>query len=139
MGASGAGETYLANAFGIAAYCNYLTIKHIRHPAMLYELLFARGEGINRKVMKQYKKVRLLIHDECLLTSLNETQSRDMLDIFEVRHRSASTIFCSLFAPAGWHAKLGKDTLADAILDRTIRDSYTITIVGDASMRKRPE
>jgi DNA replication protein DnaC len=70
-----------------------------------------------------------LILDEWLLTPLNETQSRDLLEVIEARHRSASTIFCSQFAPAGWHAKLGEETLADAILDRIIHDSYTIMIV----------
>jgi len=31
-------------------------------------------------------------------------------------------------APAGWHAKIGEATLADAILDRIVYDSYTIEI-----------
>lgn len=137
MGASGAGKTYLANAFGIAACRNYLTVKYIRLPDILDELLVARGEGVYQKVMKQYKKVRLLILDEWLLTSLNETQSRDLLEIIEARHHSASTIFCSQFAPAGWHTKLGEGTLADAILDRIIHDSYSLMIDGEISMRER--
>ena len=31
----------------------------------------------------------------------------------------------------------GEDTLADAILDRIVHDSYTIFIDGDISMRER--
>lgn len=68
VGASGAGKAYLANAFGIAACRNYLTVKYIRFPDILDELLIARGEGVYQKAMKQYKKVQLLILDEWLLT-----------------------------------------------------------------------
>ncbi len=137
MGASGCGKTFLANAFGIAACRNYFTVKYVRLPDILDELTIARGEGCFQKTMKQYKKVSLLILDEWLLTSLNSTQSRDLLEIIESRHHTVSTIFCSQFAPAGWHSKLGEGTLADAILDRIVHDSYKMLIDGDISMRER--
>jgi DNA replication protein DnaC len=87
--------------------------------------------------MKQYKKVSLLILDEWLLVPLTQNEARDLLEIIEARHKQGSTIFSSQFAPEGWHAKIGEDTLADAILDRIIHDSYTITISGRDSMRKK--
>jgi DNA replication protein DnaC len=62
---------------------------------------------------------------------LRESEARDLLEIIHSRHKRASTIFCSQFAPAGWHAKIGEATLADAILDRIVYDSYTIEIHGD--------
>jgi hypothetical protein len=36
----------------------------------------------------------------------------------------------------GCHQKIGESTLADAIVDRIVHDSYTIVIGGDDSMRK---
>lgn len=137
MGASGAGKTYLACALGIAACRNFLPVKYIRLPELLNELAVARGEGIFRRVLKAYKKVPLLILDEWLLVSLKESEARDVLEIVEGRHDTASTIFCSQFAPGGWHSKIGESTLADAILDRIVHSSYTITIEGTDSMRKR--
>ncbi|OCT12547.1 hypothetical protein A8709_32520 [Paenibacillus pectinilyticus] len=86
---------------------------------------------------KTYKKIPLLILDEWLLVSLKESEARDLLEIVEARHQKGSTIFCSQFAPAGWHGKIGESTLADAILDRIVHSSYTITIEGMDSMRKR--
>ena len=137
MGASGNGKSYLACAFGVAACRNYYTVKYVRLPDLLDELAVARGEGVFKKVMKQYKNVSLLILDEWLLTPLKETQAMDLLEIVESRHQNASTIFCTQFAPRGWHEKIGEDTLADAILDRIIHDSYTIFIDGNTSMRER--
>jgi DNA replication protein DnaC len=137
MGASGAGKTYLACAFGVAACRNFLQVKYVRLPDLLNELAVARGEGIYQRVMKSYKKIPLLILDEWLLISLKESEARDLLEIVEARHQRGSTIFCSQFAPAGWHSKIGENTLADAILDRIVHSSYTITIEGLDSMRKR--
>ncbi|CAO5258055.1 IS21-like element helper ATPase IstB [Frankia sp. AgKG'84/4] len=136
-GASGNGKSYLACAFGVAACRQFYNVKYVRLPDLLDELAVARGEGTYQKVMKSYKKVNLLIIDEWLLTSLRENEARDVLEIVEARHQVASTIFCSQFDTQGWYEKIGEATLADAILDRIIHDSYNILIDGEMSMRER--
>lgn len=139
MGASGAGKSYLACAFGMEACKQFYSVKYVRLPELLTDLAVARGEGIYKKVLHQYRKVNLLILDEWMLVSLTETEARDVLELVHARHKRASTIFCSHFSPAGWHAKIGETTLADAILDRIVHDSYTIEIHNDGydySMRE---
>jgi DNA replication protein DnaC len=137
LGATGNGKTWLSNAFGIAACRNFQTVRYVRLPEILAELAVARAEGTYSKVIAAYKKVKLLILDEWLLYPLKDIEARDLLEIAESRHKKASTIFCSQFDIGGWHAQIGEPTLADAVVDRIVHDSYTIIIEGKESMRKR--
>ena len=137
LGSTGSGKTYIACALGVSACRKLYSVKYIRLPDLINELAFARGQGIYPKVIKQYKKLALLIIDEWLLTELNASEARDLLDIIDGRHQTGSTIFCSQFAPVGWHDKIGEGTLSEAILDRIVHNSYMIMIESKESMRKR--
>jgi len=137
MGATGSGKTYLANALGMTASRNFYPVRYVRLPELFNELAIARAEGTYRKVMKVYRQTKLLILDEWLLYPLKDSEARDLLEIAEARYKKASTIFCSQFDVGGWHQKIGEPTLADAICDRIVHDSYSIVIQGADSMRKR--
>lgn len=128
LGATGSGKSYMACALGMAACKRYYTVKYIRLPELLTELAISRGDGTFKKVINLYKNYSLLIMDEWLLIKLTETEARDLLEIIHARHKKTSTIFCSQFAPVGWFNKIEEATLADAILDRIVHDSYTIEI-----------
>ncbi len=131
MGATGSGKSYLGCALGMEACKQFYSVKYIRLPDLLTDMAIARGEGNIKKLLHQYLKVNLLILDDWMLISLRESEARDLLEIIHYRHKKASTVFCSQFAPAGWHSKIGEATLADAILDRIVHDSYTIEIHND--------
>ena len=139
MGASGNGKTWLSNAFGIQACRQFHKVKYIRLPELLDELAAAKYEadGSFRKLIQKYRSIDLLILDEWLLTELSQDQVLHLLEIVEARLKRTSTIFCSQFAPEGWHSKLGQAQVADAILDRIVHDSYKILIDGLISMRER--
>jgi len=89
----------------------------------------ARGEGTYKQLIKEIKKISLLILDEWLLIPLASMEARDLLEIVEARHKRTSTIFISQFTPAGMVRSV-KKLWADAILDRIVHDSYTIFIEG---------
>jgi len=136
LGATGSGKTYLACAFGNKAALNFHTVRYVRLPELLAELAMARAEGKYSKVLAKYRQAKLLILDEWLLYPLKEHEARDVLEIAECRYKKASTIFCSQFDVGGWHQKIGESTLADAVCDRIVYDSYSIVISGKDSMRK---
>lgn len=139
MGASGNGKTWLATALGIEACHQFHKVKYVRLPELIDDLIVAKHEanGDFHKIIERYKKVELLIIDEWLLTPINDEQAQTILELIEYRSQRGSTIFCTQFAPEGWHSKLGNPQIADAILDRIVHDSYKLLIQGDKSMRER--
>lgn len=138
-GPTGSGKSFLATAFGVSACRQFYNVKYIRLPELLDELTLAKlaADGSYRKCIRKYTKVHLLILDEWLLTDLSTDEAAILLEITESRHKVASTIFCSQIDPSGWHLQLGNETIAEAILDRIIHDSYQILIDGNVSMRER--
>jgi DNA replication protein DnaC len=139
-GASGNGKTYLACAFGIAACRNFMTVRYIRLPELLNELVIAKGEGTYKKLIKAYQKVDLLILDEWLLKPLSTDQAMELFEIIEARTRKGSMIFCTQFDPRGWYDRIGTaedGTVSEAIIDRIKHNSFEILIDGKLSMRER--
>jgi len=137
IGATGSGKSWLSCALGFAACRRTYSVKYVRLPELLDELKEARARDAYRRVIHHYVQPKLLIIDEWLLIPLKEIEARDLLEVIESRSQVSSTIFCSQYMPEGWHQKIGQATLADAILDRIMHNSYKILIEGKVSMRER--
>ncbi len=74
--------------------------------------------------------------DDFGLTPLPDQIKRDLLEILDDRYDRRSTLITSQLPVEQWHAYLQDPTLADAILDRLIHNSYRLALKGD-SMRKQ--
>jgi DNA replication protein DnaC len=135
IGKTGAGKTFISCALGNAACrCSYSTI-YYRASRLLNELKMARADGSLAKLLSRLAKVDLLIIDDWGLASLTDSERRDILEIVEDRYKVRSTIMASQIPVDKWHDVVADPTIADAILDRIVHNSYKINVEGD-SMRK---
>jgi len=134
-GATGAGKTWIACAFGHKACRDNLPVLYARVPRLMEELAIARADGRYPRLLTRLAKVKLLILDDWAITPMTAEQRRDLLEIVEDRSGRASTLIASQIPIADWHNAIGDATLADAILDRLIHNAYRIELKGD-SMRK---
>lgn len=139
-GVSGAGKSWLAIAYGVQACRQYHRVQYTRLPDLLEEFKVAKhkADGSYSRLIKALTKVDLLILDEWLLYELTNEEATLMLEIINSRYLSKkSNIICSQFDIQGWYEKLGDGTLAEAILDRIIHNSYDIFIDATVSMREK--
>ena len=137
-GASGVGKSYLACSLGHSACLNGYKVSYARIGRLLTEIGIGRGDGSYIKLIKSLSKFDLLILDDWGLTKLTQQQREDFLEIMEDRYSLRSTIMTSQLPVDKWHEIIGDSTIADAILDRIIHNSYRINLKGD-SMRKKEQ
>ena len=109
---------------------------YIRLPKLFSDLSLAKGDGRFGKLLAGFAKTNLLILDDWGLSKLNKEQQRDFLEIIEDRCELHSTVITSQLPVSHWHEVIDDPTLADAILDRLVHNSYKINLKGD-SMRKK--
>lgn len=135
-GPSGVGKSYIAAALAHAACRADYSVRCFRLPRLLETL--ARHAALQRRsaLYRQLAKVDLIVIDDFGLTPLNGEAVRDLLEILDDRYDRRSTLITSQLPVDQWHAYLADRTVADAILDRLVHNSYRLALNGD-SMRKR--
>jgi DNA replication protein DnaC len=135
VGPTGTGKTFLACSLAHKACLNGYTALYMRLSRLLPELIIGKGDGTYTKRMSELAKVDLLILDDWGLLTLSADHRRDLLEIMDDRHGRRATIITSQLPIKLWHETINDETLADAILDRLVHNSYRIELKGD-SMRK---
>lgn len=135
-GPTGVGKTWLACALAQKACRDGYTVQYQRLPRLLQDLSLARADGRYLKIMTTLAKTDLLLLDDWGLAPLNESQRRDLLELFEDRHNLKSTLITSQMPVDHWHELIGDPTLADAILDRLIHNARRVPLKGE-SLRKK--
>lgn len=134
-GPTGVGKTYLGCALANRACRMGFTSLYIRLPRLFQDLAIARGDGSYPKIMKKLSKAKVLIIDDLGLAPMTAPERRDLLEVIEDRHTTASTIVTTQIPVEHWHENIRDPTIADAILDRLVHNAHKINLKGE-SMRK---
>jgi DNA replication protein DnaC len=79
--------------------------------------------------MAGLNKIKLLILDDIGLKSYSLEESRDILEIAESRYNRGSTILSGQVSHTQWYDLFPDPTLADAIMDRFIHNSYVLALI----------
>jgi DNA replication protein DnaC len=134
-GPTGSGKTYLACALADHCCVNMITARYYRLPRLLEEFTLTHATGSFQKFLSQLQKIQVLIIDDWALDTLKSSDRHDLLEIFEDRYNSKTTILTSQYPVEQWHNRIGDPTMADAILDRIIHNGIRVPLAGD-SLRK---
>ncbi len=134
-GATGTGKTYLACALAHKACLENYRAQYHRLSRLLQDMHLGRADDTDRKLLRKMSKIDVLITDDWGTSEVNVTQQRYLLELFDDRYQSRSTIATSQVPVEQWHDTMEDPTLADAILDRLVHNAHHISLKGE-SMRK---
>ena len=130
-GATGVGKTYLLSAFGREACTRGFTVRCYRTPRLLTDLTIARGDGSYNKLMQDLVKPHLLLLDDFGMKQLDLVMTQDFLEVIEERYHKHKSVAISAQLPVkNWISVFKDQTIADAVLDRIVRNAYRFDLKG---------
>lgn len=135
-GASGAGKSWFACAFGTQICRNGISVKYVKMSRLVEDIQTSRGDGSIKRYRAQFSKVKVLVIDDWLLAPLETSSAREILEILDDAYNIRSIILTSQHPVSDWHSRISEKTVADAILDRIVHNSHRVKIAGE-SMRKK--
>ena len=135
-GATGVGKSFVGCALGHQAAINGFKVLYFNCMKLFSKLKYAKADGTYVKELKKIQQQNLLILDDFGLHPIDEQSKLILLELLEDRFAQNSTIITSQFPIKNWHDIIANSTIADAICDRLIHNSYKIELKGE-SMRKK--
>jgi DNA replication protein DnaC len=137
IGPCGVGKSFIAAAVAQKACRDGYSSLYLRAAAVLRDLAMARADGSLRQLLARLGRIDVLVIDDWVMAPLNESERRDLWEIFEERYQTRSTILTSQLPISRWHEQIGDPTIADGILDRLVHNAHRIEIRGESMRKKR--
>jgi DNA replication protein DnaC len=137
IGPCGVGKSFIAAALAQKACRDGCSSLYLRAAALLRDLTIARADGSLRQLLARLGRIDVLVIDDWVMAPLNESERRDLWEIFEERYQTRSTILTSQLPISRWHEQIGDPTIADGILDRLVHNAHRIEMRGESMRKKR--
>lgn len=135
-GATGSGKSYIACALGHQACTHGFKTMYTNFQKLFELLKVSRADGTYLNKINKIAKQDVLIIDDFGVDHLDKENRLSLLEIFEDRYNIKSTIIASQIPVKKWFDIIGDPTIADAICDRVIHNSFKINLKINDSMRK---
>lgn len=135
LGPTGIGKTWLACAFATEACKRGYKASFYRASKFIDLLEQAVDDSNDELFIKKLIKFNLIVIDDFGLNTIPSKVENLLLDFVDRYSTNGSLLITSQFSYDLWYEKFHDPTVADAILDRIIHNSYTLEISGD-SMRR---
>ena len=130
-GPSGIGKTYICCALLEKACREGFSARYVSAPKFFRNLATAYADGSFDRMLKKLARTDVIAIDDWGLTPLTDMQKQHLLEVLDDRCGSQSTVVASQFVIDKWHDLVGSPTLADAIMERILSNSYRIELKGE--------
>lgn len=129
-GFTGAGKTYLSNAFCVQAIQQFHTVRYLKASRLMEEMEKARADQQYMDYIDKTSRLDLLVIDDFGLMQLDLDKCRDLFEIIDSREGRKSTVVVSQYPVSSWFEMFKNDTYADACMSRITNNAYRIEMNG---------
>lgn len=134
-GCAGVGKSFLISALGSNACSRGYSVAYYNIQKLMMQTKTARIDGTIMQFFQKIAKISLLIIDDFGLSSFDQQNQFDFMEILEDRHGRTSTIIASQIPIENWIDVFKEVTIGEAVMDRLVHTSYRINLKGE-SLRK---
>jgi DNA replication protein DnaC len=136
IGNSGTGKTHMAIATGVFACQNNYTVTFKTAAGLVNELLEARRVGKFTLLMKQLKKIDILILDELGYITFDLEGAELLFQILAARYEILSTVITTNLPFSEWIKVFHDKVLTAALLDRITHRAIVVNMNGPSYRRR---
>ena len=136
IGNSGTGKTHIAIAAGVLACEQNFRVLFRTAAGLVNEMIEAKRDNRLSILLRQFKKVDLLVLDELGYISFDLAGSELLFQLLAYRYETASTLITSNLSFSDWIKVFHDKNLTAAILDRITHHSLILNMNG-VSYRRR--